>query len=123
MANLDAVTASTSAAKLDDDDRRPLRPQAAGLNAGAVDQDLLALARRSAHAGAPTRPALRRGTLSRSTESTMTFLHGFALAASALALAGCTTSLPSMHTEGPYAGRCYTTSYIPLHYQRSKERR
>lgn len=32
----------------------------------------------------------------------------------ALLLTGCSTSLPSMHTEGPYAGRCVTINYLPL---------
>lgn len=30
-----------------------------------------------------------------------------------LLLTGCTTSLPSMHTEGPWAGRCVTHNFIP----------
>jgi hypothetical protein len=36
------------------------------------------------------------------------------LVLAALLLAGCATSLPSMQTEAPWAGRCHTIHYIPL---------
>ena len=36
------------------------------------------------------------------------------IALAALTLTGCSTSLPSMQTEGRWAGRCFTINYIPI---------
>lgn len=37
-----------------------------------------------------------------------------ALAVALATLTGCSVSLPSMQTEGPWAGRCFTINYIPF---------